>query len=155
LSDDTAVVGNLWGGGSFGGVAYVFDLDAPHVASCQWYCGTGANAATDGYVITGLPVLGGTFGASVAGCAPGNVGAVLVAFSAPLTFPGAWGEVLVDVTDPNGELLGAPSALGDPAVVHLPVPGDPMFSGFVFYTQAVSFGGSLCLHCAHECTIGS
>jgi len=34
------------------------------------------------------------------------------------------------------------------------VPNDPSFTGFVFFTQAASFGGSLCLHCAYECTIG-
>jgi len=131
----------------------VFTLDPPP-ATCTWYCGTGINVGTDGYVITSPPVLGGTFGASVTGYVAGNVGAFLAAFIAPLSFYSPWGEVLVDVTDPSGELLGTPSGMGNPAVIALPVPGDPWFAGFVFYTQAASFGGSLYLHCAYECTIG-
>jgi len=137
------------------GAAYVFDLDSLADPACQWYCGTGVNAATDGFVITSLPDLGGAFGASVTGCAPGNAGAFLVAYSTSLTLTSPWGEVLVDITDPNGELLGAPSGTGNPATIHLPVPSDVQFCGFAFYTQAVGFGGSICLHCAYACTIGS
>ena len=29
------------------------------------------------------------------------------------------------------------------------------FAGLVFHSQAASIGGSLCLHCAYECTIGA
>jgi len=110
--------------------------------------------ATDGFELTSPPTLGGTFGVSVTGCAPENTGALLVAYSTPLTLPSAWGEILVNFADPAGELLGVPSALGNPAVIDVPVPSDPQFSGVVFYTQAASFGGSLCLHCAYQCMIG-
>jgi len=123
-------------------------------ATAKWYCGTGANAATDGFVITGPPILGGTLSASITGCAPGNWAAFLVAYSAPLTFPSPWGEVLVDIGHPGGELFGMPSGIGTPTVIDVPMPSDPSSCGFVFYTQAVSFVGPLCLHCAYECTIG-
>ncbi len=89
-----------------------------------------------------------------ASCAPGNTGAFLAAYSTPLTLPSVWGEVLVNIADPHGELLGMPSGVGDPAVIDLPVPSDVQFCGFVFYVQAASHGGSLCLHCGYECTIG-
>jgi len=124
------------------------------LATCNWYCGTGVNAATDGYVVTSPATLGGTFGATVTGCASGSTGAVLVAYASSLTFPHAWGEILVDVTDPFGELMGMPFAFTDPAVFSFPVPSDPIFAGLVFYTQAASFGGGMCLHCAYECTVG-
>jgi len=137
------------------GAAYVFDLDVPGIAACSWYCGTGANGSSNGYAITGPPVLGGGFEVSVEGCSAGNVGALLVAYSAPLTFPSGWGEILVDITDPNGELLGMPSRLGDPALFSLFVPNDPGLFGLPFFTQAASFGGAICLHCAHECVIGN
>ena len=127
---------------------------AADVATCQWYCGTGLNAATDGYVATNPAVIGGTFIASVTGCDPGNAGSLLVGYSSSLTLLSVWGELLVNFVDPNGEILGMPLALGSPAVFALPVPNDPAVSGFVFYTQAASFGGSICLHCAYECTVG-
>ncbi len=155
LSGDLALIG-AWGNDDLGynaGSAYVFERSCP-VATCSWYCGTGANAATDGFVITSPPVLGSTFGVSVTGCAPSSIGAFLVAYSAPLTVSSDWGEVLVDFTDPNGELLGGPLAFGNPALIDLPVPGDPQSCGLAFYTQAASFGGLVCLHCAHACTIG-
>jgi len=82
------------------------------------------------------------------------VGAFLVAYAAPLTFPTPWGEILVDFTAPSGELLGLPLALGDPAVFALAVPEDLHLASFVFYTQAIGIGGTICLHCAHECTVG-
>jgi len=136
------------------GAAYVFDLDAPYIGACTWYCGTGVNAATDGFSITGSPVLGGTFSASITACAPGNAGAILVAYASSITVLSNWGEFLVNFTDPGGELLGMPAAFGSPALIDIAVPSDPFFAGFVFYTQAAGFGGTTCLHCAHECTVG-
>jgi len=168
LLGDTLVVGG-WGedssgsgvngdqsdnGASRSGATYVFDLGLLPDATCYWYCGAGANAATDGYVIANPAFLGGTFRASVTGCATGNVGAFLVGFGSSISSPTTWGELLVNLADPAGELLGMPPGYGDPALIDLPVPNDPAFSGFIFFTQAASFGGSVCLHCAHECTVG-
>jgi hypothetical protein len=62
--------------------------------------------------------------------------------------------MLVNLADPNGELFGIPGGVGDPVTFDLSVPGDPALSGFVFYTQAASFVGGFCLHCAHSCTMG-
>jgi len=155
ISGDTTLVGASADdhAGPATGSAYAFRRSGPD-ATCQWYCGTGANAPTDGFVITSPAVLGGTFSASVTGCAVGNWAAFLVGYSGPLTLPSPWGEVLVDIADPNGELLGMPSGVGTPAVIDVLVPNDPRFCGFVFYTQAASFVGSLCLHCGYECTVG-
>ena len=105
-------------------------------------------------MIVSPAILDGTFSASVASCAPGNWGAFLVAYSTPLVFPSAWGEILVNIADPNGELLGSPGGMGNPAVIDVRLPSNPDLAGFLFYTQAVSFMGSPCLHCAYECTIG-
>jgi len=127
----------------------------PRPATSTWYCGTGVNAPTDGYVVTSPPVLGATLGASVTACAPGNTAAILFGYSASLTFLHPLGEILVDFTHPGGELLGMPIALGDPAVFSLGVPSDPVLVGYTAYTQAVSIGGTgKCLHCAYECTVG-
>jgi len=129
-------------------------VDVGLAATCQWYCGSGVNAATDGYVINTPAVLGGILNASVAGCNPANAGAILFAYASPLAFPTAKGEVLINFADPIGELMGMPSAVGSPAVFNLPVPGDAALVGIEFYTQAASFGGGFCLHCAHQCTLG-
>ncbi len=140
-------------GSAFSEVVLAENPVAP-TASCQWYCGTGVNATTDGYVISSPAVLGGTFEASVTGCGADSAGAKIVAYSTPVTLSTPWGELLVDIADPGGELLGEPSALGNPAVFAVSVPNEPRLAGLVFYSQAASFGGSLCLHCAHECTVG-
>ncbi len=136
-----------------GGTQNAFRIFGAPTASCAWYCGTGANTATDGYVITNPAVLGGSFSASVTGCATGNAGAFLAGFSTSWSFPSAWGELLVNIADPNGELLGLPSGFGEPALINVSVPSDSSLSGFVFYTQAASFF-PICLHCAYECTVG-
>ena len=127
--------------------------DGP-ATSCQAYCGTGANAPTDGFVVTNPAVLGGSLNATVRGCAASSAGAFLAGFSSSLSCMSNWGEILVNIADPNGELLGLPTSFEDPAPIRLPVPNDPTLAGFVLYTQAVSFGGGICFHCAHECTIG-
>jgi len=142
-----------YGAGAYDAWLIRLALDLPP-ATCTWYCGTGVNAGTDSYVITDPAILGGTFGAAVAECATGNGGALLVAYSTPFTLLSTWGEILVNIADPNGELLGMPTAFGNPAIFGLSVPNDPTLAGFVFYTQAASFGGSICLHCAYECTVG-
>jgi hypothetical protein len=150
--------GTYW----FGGYPYNFSSwwlelyvgDGVPTAGCVWYCGTGANVATDGYVILAPAALGGTMVGSVTGCATGNVGAFMVAFFTPLTLPTGWGEILVNIADPAGELMGMPSGFGNPAIISIGVPTNMFFCGTVFYTQAASFGGSICLHCAYTCTIG-
>jgi len=154
---------------SFSGTINIIDVDPLHnqittfttgtlwaspAASSTWYCGTGVNVATDGFVVTAPPILGGTMGASVTGCASGSTGAILVAYATPFTSSHRWGEILVNFADPNGELFGMPIVMGNPAHFSLPVPSDLIYSGIAIYTQAASFGGGVCLHCAYECTLG-
>ena len=57
------------------------------------------------------------------------------------------------ITDPTAMVLATVEAEGRPWQ-RMVLLKDFGHSGFVFYTQAGSFGGSICLHCAHECTIG-
>jgi len=154
----TGSCGTFWFGGypynysSWHLEMYVAEGDLP--ADCSWYCGSGANIPTDGYVINSPAKLGGSFTATVTGCNPATVGSKLVAFSSPAQFPSGWGEVLINIADPGGELLNLSSSLGNPVSFSMPVPLILSFCGLRFYTQAVSFGGSICLHCAHECTVG-
>jgi len=68
--------------------------------------------------------------------------------------PTVWGEVLVNVADPSGELLGLPASFGQPSVFGLPVPINLTFCGFSFYVQAIGVGRSITLHCAYRCTVG-
>ena len=150
--------GTYW----FGGYPYNFSSwnlelyvgDGVPSATCTWYCGGGANIATDAYVVVGPATLGGTLALSVGGCMTGNVGAFVVAYGSAISLPTGWGELLVNIGDPGGELLGMPSGFGVPAAINLPVPINMLFCGFNFFTQAASFGGSICLHCAWDCTIG-
>jgi len=104
-------------------------------------------------VVFNLPTVGGYFGGSVSSF--GHVAAFLAAYAAPYSgffFPG--GELLLDVTDPGGELTGLPSSWGSPKVITIPIPNDPALIGYVFYVRAASYLGSpLALHCAYECTI--
>ncbi|MEW6071864.1 MAG: hypothetical protein AB1726_04610 [Planctomycetota bacterium] len=121
-------------------------------AVCAWYCGSGVNC--NGYAVVAPVSLGGTFVSSVTACG-GNTGALLAAYMTPLTFLTGWGEILVNIADPNGELLGLPAALGNPAILALPVPIHLGFASLTIYVQAAGFGGGVNLHCAYACTIGS
>ncbi|MEW5749020.1 MAG: hypothetical protein AB1793_09605 [Candidatus Thermoplasmatota archaeon] len=120
-------------------------------ASSAFRCGSGVNANT--FTITSDPVLGGTFAGSVAATGA-NVGAFLAAFSTPLTLTTSWGEILVNLADPGGELLGLPFDLGDPAEIALPIPIDLTLCGALLSVQAVGFGGGITLTCAYDCAVG-
>jgi len=142
-----------------GNGAYERDLYDPdacgETASCAWYCGSGANTACDGFVVTAPPVLGGNFLASVSHPCGGLGIAALAAFST--ASPGSstpWGELLVDITDPNGELLGLPSDMGTPSQFDIPVPDNPALCGFPLYIQAFAVS-PIVLHCAWDCLVGS
>ncbi|MEW6073040.1 MAG: hypothetical protein AB1726_10690 [Planctomycetota bacterium] len=98
------------------------------------------------------PILGGRF----TGSAPldGHLAAWFAGFAAPLELPLAAGIVLVDFTDPAGELLLLPAATSDPAAFDLAVPIDLTLAGFALYTQAVRFGGGISLTNACDAAIG-
>jgi hypothetical protein len=151
VSSTSALCGTYW----FGGYPNNFSswwLEMWNYcdAKCTWYCGSGTNC--NGYTVIAPPVLGGSFMTSVS-CAP-QAGAFIVAFSSAVTFPSPFGEILVNINDPNGELSGTPSAFGDPAMINAFIPPVLAFMCFTFYTQAVAFGGGLTLTCAFECTVG-
>ncbi len=84
----------------------------------------------------------------------GKAGSFLVGYSAPYTGATGFGNLLVDAWDPNGELLGWPSAVGDPAVIDIPIPLDHALCGFTCSTQAVRFGGGLDLTNAQDLRLG-
>jgi len=104
------------------------------------------------YDVTAPPVLGATFSASIA--TAGMAGSWLVGYSTPLTFPTPWGNLLVNTNDPNGELLGMPFGVGDPAVIDLVVPDDPALCGFMCATQGLRFGSGLDLTNAQDLRLG-
>jgi hypothetical protein len=152
----TGTCGTYWFGGGAANFSswwlYIAKADGTTTfASNAPYCGSGVNAAAGAFTITGDAVLGGTFGVSITHT---HVLGLLYAFGSPLTFPYKGMEILVNFTDPNGELLGVPSAFGNPALFALPVPINLAFCGFTFYVQGVSAGGGISLHCASACTIG-
>ncbi len=141
------------------------DPTAGAQATCQWYCGSGVNVSQDGFTIQEDAVLGKTFTCSVRDVTGrGQRIAILCAFASPAQFYldpayGIDGEVLVNLSDPRGELLGSPRAWGDPAIITVSVPPNVILSGFPFYVQALSVCPSpppfeSWLHCAYTCTVG-
>jgi hypothetical protein len=120
-------------------------------ASHADYCGSGINAAAGTFSVTSEAVLGGTLGISLT---HSRALALLYAYSSSLTFPFHGGEILINFTDPGGELLGGPAAFGSPAVFALPVPINLVFCGATIYIQGVSVGGGFSLMCASAVTIG-
>ena len=91
------------------------------------------------YVATSAPVLGGSYDGYFQTY---NYLIVLAGYASPLTLTLPFGQdLLVNVADPAGELLGTPSFTGGPIVpFSLPVPSDPAFAGLEVYTQAVHTG---------------
>jgi hypothetical protein len=101
----------------------------------------GSNPAS--YDAVTLPVLGTTYSGEVdlAGTT-GHSLALLVGYSTPLTLPLPGGQtLLVNVTDPNGELLRQTPLAGPVATFDIPVPSDVMLAGFEAFTQALHIGG--------------
>jgi len=121
-------------------------------ATCNWYCGTGVNIPCDGFVVTNPPQLGGFFTAQVSHVCGGSV-AGIIGFASPASLMTPWGEVLVNIADPGGELLALPPAFGDPGTWNVPVPNNPAFCGLRFFAQAYG-APPINLHCAWECVVG-
>jgi len=88
-------------------------------------------------------VLGATYIATVdlAGTTSHTL-AILAGFASSLTHTLAGGQtVLANVADPNGELLGWPTATGPIATFPFSVPPDPALAGLTVFTQALHLGG--------------
>ncbi len=104
------------------------------------------------YDVTDPPILGVGLGVSIT--TTGKTGSFLVGYSTPTTLSTSWGNLLVDVTDPNGELLGSPSDSGDPTVIWTSIPDEPVLCGFTCSTQAIRFGGGFDLTNAQDLVLG-
>lgn len=153
---------NCLGSFFFGGVPFNFS---------SWYltfdtadASTGTSASTTfrnggsnpaNYAVTSDAVLGGTFAGSDTS-AIGGLGVILVGYASPLSFPTSFGQLLVNIADPGGELLGGPTFFyaGGVANFALPVPKNLNLCGLTVSTQAVEFGGGISLHNANDATVG-
>jgi len=113
----------------------------------------GGHTNPDVYTVTSPPVVGGVLGTSIALDA-GQNGAFLVGYSSPLTSPSGWGNILVNIFDPGGDLLGMPMGIGNPAIIDLGVPPDVSLIGFELFTQSARFGSGLDLTNAQDLTLG-
>ena len=105
-----------------------------------------------------LPVVGGTYTATIdLGGTTGHNLAWLVGFTAPLSLTWGGGQViLVDFTDPYGELMLLTPRPGPLATYDLAIPKRSIFVGFTCSTQAVHFGGfqPFALSNAQDLTLG-
>ena len=126
------------------------DAAAGPYASATPRNGSGANPFA--YLST-PPVLGKELEAFVVPPPP-NVGAILVGYTAPLTAATPWGELLVDLTSPGGELLLLPPSFGMPARFTLSLPLDLTLCGTGVHTQAVGVGGRIALLNAVDWVLG-
>ena len=91
-----------------------------------------------------LPVLGGTYHATVDLGATGHSLAWLAGFAGPdyVVLPGTQ-VLLVDVLHPDGELLALPLQAGPVATFAVPIPSDLSLTAFEVFTQAMHVGGGL------------
>ena len=86
------------------------------------------------------PTLGGLLGMRVNLSASGHTMALVVGFESPANITLGAGQVLlVDPTNPAGEIFGLSSKPGPLAVYELPIPAS--LCGRTFYAQAIEFGG--------------
>ena len=104
------------------------------------------------------PVLGETWTASVDNSLTGNTWAHVVGYSTPLTLylPNLGDYLLVNIADPNGELLGFTPGNGTGELSFSgDVPSDLTLLGFTFSTQGYGFGGGpIRLHNAYDLRVG-
>ena len=121
-------------------------------AKIAWYENMGPigsaqfrNAGTNpaSYDAVTMPVIGTTFTATVDLLGTtGHSLALLVGFSTPLTLPLSGGQtLLVNIADPDGELLGQPVMTGPVATFDMPIPYDLGLLGAEACTQALQVGG--------------
>ena len=104
------------------------------------------------------PVIGALFVATQDLSLTGHSLGGLVGFAGPLTFPLAGGQtILVDVTNPAGELLGQGLQAGPLVNWQLAVPSDPALCGFTLSVQGLHLGGvtPFALSNALDLTVGS
>ncbi len=137
------------------GSAYVFRWTALAAATFRNDAG-GTNPT--GY-LAGPPVMGADWIATVDNTGTTSFVAGVMGFVQPLELflPHAGGYLLVDPTDPAGELLGLPPAYGYGAVeFRVPIPMDASLCGFGLATQGAGLGGAdgVKLHNAYDLFVG-
>ncbi|MFT5289926.1 MAG: hypothetical protein ACI8QS_002887 [Planctomycetota bacterium] len=115
----------------------------------------GTNPAS--YTVSGGPVMGNTFQAMIDVGSTGHSFGQLIGFGGPLTFTLGTGQtLLIDITDPGGELLGLPASAGPIAGYTIAVPVNCALLGFSLSTQAVHIGGApFLLSNAQDLVIGN
>ena len=107
---------------------------------------TSRNAGTnpDSYTVTQPPIVGGPFAAEVdlAGTTGHNL-ALIAGYFGSLTLTLGGGQtLLIDITDPAGEVMGQPPTAGPIAYFNCDLPCDPGLPGIMVYSQAVHIGGA-------------
>ena len=111
------------------------------ISASSTFRNAGTNPAS--YTVVGDPVLGGSFQADIDVGSTGHSLGGLVGFGSPFTFTLGGGQtLLVDVTDPGGELLGLVSLPGPIVSYTIDVPSDCALYGFTLSTQAVHVVGA-------------
>ena len=120
------------------------------------YRNAGTNPAS--YTAVTPPVLGTTYTGTIdlAG-ATGHTFALLVGYSTPTIMTLGGGQtLLVNIADPNGELLGQAARMGPVATYDIPIPVDAGYAGFEVSTQAMHVGGVVpwALSNAQDLTLG-
>jgi len=140
------------GGSHRGAVWNLFLQGCPDASATFRNPDVGGSTNPTVYDVTLPPILGTGFTASIT--TTGKTGSFLVGYTTPTTLSTGWGNLLVDITDPNGELLGAPSGTGDPTVIWTSIPDDPILCGFTCSTQAIRFGSGFDLTNAQDLVLG-
>jgi len=112
-----------------------------------------------GYVAS-PPVMDTLWTASVDNAGMNNTLAGVVGYLTPLEYylPGPDDWLLVNIVDPNGELLGIGTRAGSGVVsFSAPVPGDAALCGFAASTQGFGLGGTggINLHNAYDVVLGT
>ncbi len=132
--NETVLVDNLLVGATFDSVLAV----AASAASRNG----GTNPAS--YTVSGGPVIGSAFQATIDVGSTGHALGQLVGFGGSFSFTLLSGgqTLLVNITDPGGELLAVSAAAGPIATYNIAVPADCALFGFSLSTQAVHFAGA-------------
>ncbi|MEW6071335.1 MAG: hypothetical protein AB1726_01910 [Planctomycetota bacterium] len=143
-----------------GGLSYNRSVELTvETAAVATFRNDAGNTNPTGYVAA-PPIMGAMWNASVNNGLTGNNVAGVAGYSTPLSlYMGGIGDwLLVNVGDPNGELLGLPGIFGV-GIVNFSalVPVDPAFIGFHFSTQGYGFGGGagVRLHNAYDLVVGN
>jgi len=113
----------------------------------------GTNAAN---LVSTAPIYGGAATVTVSPKAGGTFSFIVGYTGGPFSFTTAFGTILCNILDPNGELLGQGPMVnaGIPAVWILPTPKDLTLCGVGLCIQSIQFGGGVSLTNAYDDVVG-